>query len=109
MANGLSDRDRAIERGAGLDCGGVKERQNMIINEAWSLTIGDSGKIAGKVWVEHRAFPKFIVQIVVHAGQPNPHVSFVGAKWTDTKPADVNEEMEWYFKALEFYNKSKKA
>jgi hypothetical protein len=73
-------------------------RGKMNIRE-WQLQITEKGKI----FVQHLTLPRFTTQIIIQAGQPNPCVSFK-SKWEHPKLS----EMEWYFKALEFYNNAPK-
>jgi hypothetical protein len=67
--------------------------------QEWQLYISEKGE----VFVHHITLPRFTVQIIFHSDQPKPHVSFK-SKWEDQKL----EEMDWYLKALEFYNNAPK-
>jgi hypothetical protein len=67
--------------------------------QEWQLQITE----AGEIFVQHFAFPRFTVQIIIESGQPDPCVSFK-MKWEETKQGDLY----WHMKALEFYNNAPK-
>ena len=65
----------------------------------WRLTINEKSEI----FVEHFTIPRFTTQIIIKTGQSDTSVSFK-SKWQDLEQGGF----DWYFKALEFYNKAKK-
>lgn len=65
----------------------------------WQLQITEAGEIS----VEHFTSPRFTVQIIITNGQPDPCVNFK-MDWKDAKQGDL----DWYMKALEFYNNAPK-
>jgi hypothetical protein len=79
------------------NCSGC-EVENVNTQE-WQLHIRETGGI----FVQHLTLPRFTTQIIIQAGQPDPCVSFK-SKWEHPK---LNE-MEWYFKALDFYHNAPK-
>lgn len=65
----------------------------------WQLEV----KEAGEIFVHHSASPRFAVQIIITNGQPDLCVNFK-MNWKEPKQGDL----DWYVKALEFYNNAPK-
>jgi hypothetical protein len=75
-------------------CGETKKTKCMKQKE-WQLEITEKSEI----FVQHRITPKFTMQIIIEGQQPNINIRFKG-KWINQEVG----ELDWYFKALEFYN-----
>lgn len=67
--------------------------------QEWQLEITEKGEI----FVQHLVLPRFTMQIIIGGQQPNISIRFK-SKWTDREVGGL----DWYLKALEFYNSAPK-
>lgn len=70
------------------------------MKQEWLLNI-----VKGRICVEHVTHPHFITRINIYYMRQSPRITFA-PKWIDEKPTDMNDELGWYLKAFDVYNRS---